>query len=169
METLRERITGEIPHLRRYARTLTGQKDEADDLVQVCLEKALINARKWNPQQGLRPWLFRILYNSHISHHRRRQREYRFSTDYPRTDRVAANQESATELDGLGELLAAMPREQRDALLLVAVEGLTYDEAAQVLSVAVGTIRSRIARAREVLRAGTDNASPSQSAERGAR
>lgn len=158
MQSLRKRITAEIPHLRRYARALAGCPDEADDLVQGCLERALRNAERWDPDRGLRPWLFRILHNNHVTRRRSVNRELHFQRHFREPDAVAAGQESSTELDGVRAAMAELPEDHRNALLLVAVEGLTYEEASKVLSVPVGTLRSRLSRARESLRTRTNGA-----------
>ncbi|MFV8833535.1 sigma-70 family RNA polymerase sigma factor [Aquisalimonas sp.] len=167
MHSLRTRITAEIPHLRRYARALAGCPEEADDLVQGCLERALKNARKWDPDKGLRSWLFRILHNNHVSRRRSVDRELHFRRHFREPDAVAAGQEVSTELDGVRAAMAELPEEHRNALLLVAVEGFTYEEASEVLSVPVGTLRSRLSRAREALRTKTNGASAKR-VERGA-
>ncbi|SEO58781.1 sigma-70 family RNA polymerase sigma factor [Aquisalimonas asiatica] len=167
MQSLRTRITAEIPHLRRYARALAGCPEEADDLVQGCLERALKNAQKWDPEKGLRSWLFRILHNNHVSRRRSVDRELSFRRHFREPDSVAAGQEVSTELDGVRAAMAELPEEHRNALLLVAVEGFTYEEASEVLSVPVGTLRSRLSRAREALRAKTNGAT-AETVERGA-
>ncbi len=152
MDKLRSLITAEIPHLRRYARALVRNADEADDMVQACLEKALARASQWNSDKGLRSWLFRIMHNDFVSTLRRRDRERAFHRRYPETDSVPPSQENLFELNQVDKAMDRLPVEQREALLLVAVSGFSYEESAQVLAVPVGTVRSRLSRAREALR-----------------
>ena len=152
MDNLRSVITVEIPHLRRYARALARNPDEADDLVQACLEKALSRASQWNPDKGLRSWLFRILHNDFVSSLRRRDREHEHRRRYPEADSTPASQENLFELNLVYKAMETLPPEQREALVLVAVSGFSYEESADVLDVPVGTVRSRLSRAREALR-----------------
>ncbi|MCP1727228.1 RNA polymerase sigma-70 factor (ECF subfamily) [Natronospira proteinivora] len=152
MKHFRSLITVEIPHLRRYARALVRNPEEADDLVQACLEKALERSAQWDASKRLRPWLFRILHNHFVSSVRRRDRENRFQSHYPETDGIPANQEYSADLERVHDAVSQLPADQRDALLLVAVSGLSYEEASFTLSVPVGTVRSRLSRARENLR-----------------
>ena len=152
MESLRSVITAEIPHLRRYARVLVGNREMADDLVQNCLERALKNASQWNPEKGLRSWLFRILHNDFVSWLRKRDRENDFQRRFPETGVVPANHENVFELRQVNRAMAKLPSQQLDVLLLIAVSGFSYEEASSVLDVPVGTVRSRLSRARETLR-----------------
>ncbi|MCC5812174.1 MAG: RNA polymerase sigma factor [Ectothiorhodospiraceae bacterium] len=168
MDSLRSRIEAEIPHLRRYARALVGGIEEADDLVQACLERALSRASQWDPTRGLRPWLFRILHNLYVSWLRGRDREFNFQRKYPEHDGFDADHESSIALDVVGAAMEKLPRDHRDAILLVAVEGLSYQEASSVLAVPVGTVRSRLSRARETLRELVETAPGEDDRRRGA-
>ncbi len=168
MENLRSRIEAEIPHLRRYARALVGGAEEADDLVQACLERALSRASQWDPARGLRPWLFRILHNLYVSWLRGRNREFNFQRRYPEPDSFDADHDSSIALDVVGAAMEKLPEDHREAILLIAVEGMSYQEASSVLSVPVGTVRSRLSRARESLRELVDTAPRQERRERGA-
>ncbi len=146
-------IEAEIPHLRRYARALIGHSDEADDLVQTCLERAHSHSHQWNPARGLRPWLFRIQHNLYVSWLRRRDREYSYYRRYPESGSVEANHDATIELSAVQDALDLLPGDQRTVILLIALEGPSYEEASEVLGVPVGTVRSRLSRGRESLRA----------------
>jgi RNA polymerase sigma-70 factor, ECF subfamily len=145
----------EIPHLRRYAMALCGDAAEADDLVQDCLERALRKRWLWMRQGRLRSWLFRMLYRVYLNDRRDRRHECaHLSLD----QLVAEPAQAPRQLQRVEclDTIAAMgrlPEEQRSAILLVALEDLSYEEAAWVLRIPVGTLRSRIARGRGTLRA----------------
>lgn len=149
---MRSQIGAELPHLRRYARTLVHCPAEADDLVQATVERALTREAQWNPNKGLRPWLFRILHNLHVSSVRSRQREFKLYRLHWRTGGVSGSHESYSELNTVRDAMNQLPASHREAILLVAVEGFSYQEAASVMQVPVGTVRSRLSRAREQLR-----------------
>lgn len=144
-----------VPALRRYARALTRDADRADDLVQDCLERAIRKRSLWRPTGPLRAWLFRILLNVYRNDLRR---DRRTPMSIP-IDTMASEPPSPADQPGrlaLADTARALDRltaEQREALLLVALEGLSYAEAASVLEIPLGTLMSRIARAREALRA----------------
>ncbi len=148
-------IEGEIPRLRRYARYLARDVDQADDLVQDCLTRAIAKIDTWQPGTNLRAWLFVILRNAYISEVRRCIR-MPFGTNSAEDDLrlvVSGGQEASVELIEVRVALDALSIEHREVLHLVAVEGLKYEEAAEVLEVPVGTVRSRLSRARSALRA----------------
>ncbi len=159
---LPRRIESEIPALRRYAWALVHDPDRADDLVQDCLERALSRLRLWRREGDLRAWLFTILHNIHANQVRARSRR-------PRTLPLEQAGDAGTVLDDpqaritLEQTLEALwklPGEQREVLLLVVVEGLAYREVAAVLGTPIGTVMSRLARARERLRALTEGSQP---------
>lgn len=152
ISNIREQMGAEVPHLRRYARTLVFCPSTADDLVQASLERALAREAQWDSTQGLRSWLFRILHNLHVSNIRSQQREARLNRMEVRTDSFNANHESASELEQVGNAMDQLPAEQREVLLLVAVEGFSYQEAGSILDVPLGTVQSRLSRARQGLR-----------------
>jgi len=150
---LDELLESEIPHLRRYARFLARNVDLADDLVQDCLERAIANKDKWVPGTNLRAWLFVILRNAFINDRRRAARWTYVSDDV--LDflgiGVSGRQEERQELIALQRGLDQLSADHREILLLVAVEGFEYREVANLLSVPIGTVRSRLARARVAL------------------
>jgi RNA polymerase sigma-70 factor (ECF subfamily) len=154
MTDIRPRIAAEIPRLRRYARSLTRDVTAADDLVQDCLTRALAKVHLWQEGTDLRAWLFTILHNQYVNQVRRAVRE---GTAVALSDAEpvltsAPNQGKRLELRDLERALAKLPEEQRSALLLVGMEGMRYEEVADILAVPVGTIRSRLSRGREALR-----------------
>ena len=147
-------IEAEIPRLRRYARALTHDAVAADDLVQDCLARALGKLHLWQEGTDLRAWLFTILHHQYVNYIRRVAREgaaVRLTEREPLLAR-APQQGKRLELRDLERAFAKLPGTQRSAILLVALEGMRYDEVAAVLGVPVGTIRSRLSRGREALR-----------------
>ena len=156
MADTRSRVAAEIPRLRRYARALTRDVTTADDLVQDCLTRAMSKSHLWHPGTDLRAWLFTILHNQYVNQVRRAVREGRMAVlsdiGLEPVLTSAPNQEKRLELRDLERALAKLPVEQRSPLLLVGMEGMRYEEAAAILGVAVGTIRSRLSRGREALR-----------------
>lgn len=148
----RDAIVAEIPRLRRYARALTGQGDRADDLVQDTLERALEKWRFWQSARDLRPWLFSIMHNLHVDHYRRETRiDYCDEEDLPELPQ-RADQADALELRDLDRALALLPLEQREVLLLVGLEELSYADVAKALGLPAGTVMSRLSRARSRLK-----------------
>ena len=144
----------EIPRLRRYARALTRDWSRADDLVQNRLMRAIAKRDLWQPGTDLRAWLFTILHNQHVNDIRRSVRE---SARVPveevgATLTVPPNAVSALQLRDLDRAIATLPAEQRQAILLVGLEGLSYEKVAAILDVPVGTVRSRLSRGRDTLR-----------------
>jgi RNA polymerase sigma-70 factor, ECF subfamily len=155
-----------IAALRRYARALLGDRIEADDLVQDCLTRALSRAHLWRPGTDLRAWLFTILHNIHINNLRSRRVHVAANEDlsHGRNARAMAappDQDARLELRDLERALERIPDEQRQVLLLVGMEGMSYDEAARVVGVPIGTIMSRVARGRDALRRSMMFAEPS--------
>jgi len=153
MIALRTLIVDEIPHLRRYAIRLAHDADAADDLVQDCIERALLREHQWDPSTRLRPWLFRIEHNLYVSARRRRTPENRGAQIPAGLQAPASRPEAALDLRAVLGALGRIPREQSDTLLLVALYEMDYKTAANILDVPVGTVRSRISRGRTVLRA----------------
>jgi RNA polymerase sigma factor (sigma-70 family) len=156
MSDIRSRLVEQIPRLRRYARALTRNATAADDLVQDCLTRALSKGHLWQEGTDLRAWLFTILHNQYVNQVRRLVREGAAvalsDTEAKQALTIAPNQGKRLEVRDLERALAKLPDEQRSALLLVSMEGMKYEEAAAVLGVAVGTIRSRVSRGREMVR-----------------
>ena len=154
MASQHREIEAEIPRLRRYARALTHDAVAADDLVQDCLTRALGRLHLWREGTDLRAWLFTILHHQYVNYVRRSARE---GAAVGLTDREpmlarAPQQGKRLELRDLERAFAKLPGTQRSAILLVALEGMRYEEVAAVLDVPVGTIRSRLSRGREALR-----------------
>src|SRR5689334_6377790 len=147
-------IEAEIPRLRRYARALARSADRADDLVQETLLRAIAKAHLWQAGTDIRAWLFTIMHNQYVNMVRRAKRdEVTVDIEQMSSSLVAtADPTSSRQLRELERSLACLPREQREVILLVGLEGMSYEGAAQVLSVPVGTVRSRLSRGREALR-----------------
>ena len=143
----------QIPRLRRYARALTRDAIRADDLVQSCLVRAIAKQHLWERGTNLRAWLFTILHNQHVNHVRRSVREG-VSVDLEDAPTMTAEPVATTrlELRDLERALAKLPAEQREVILLVGLEGMAYEEVAEVLGIPAGTVRSRLSRARDALR-----------------
>ncbi len=147
-------LVAEIPHLRRYARSLTRDPHAADDLVQGCLERALNRFHLWQPHRRLRPWLFTIMHNLFIDTQRHRANR---SPALPLDElhvppSQAAGQEHHLAARAVLEQIDQLPPDQREAVLLVGVNELSYAEAAEVLGVPPGTLMSRLHRGRAKLR-----------------
>ena len=143
----------QIPRLRRYARALTRDINRADDLVQSCLMRAVAKQHLWERGTNLRAWLFTILHNQHVNEVRRSVREGNTVEleEAPQLT-VQSNAMHALELRDLERALAQISIEQREVILLVGLEGMAYEDAASVLNVPVGTVRSRLSRGRDELR-----------------
>jgi RNA polymerase sigma-70 factor (ECF subfamily) len=151
----RERlIVAEIPSLRRYARALTGSNLAADDLVQDCLERALRKHHLWRRQGRLRSWLFRMLYRIYLNSRRghRATAMHVPIDDLGMPDVRLLHSGHSFEHGDTITALRQLPEEQRVAILLIALEDLSYEEAAWTLRIPVGTLRSRISRGRQRLR-----------------
>ena len=146
-----------IPSLRRYARGLAHDPERADDLVQDTLERAWQRFSLWQRRGAVRAWMFGIMHNLHIDRLRsqRRSREDAVDDDFADTTAGAATVDRL-ELRDLERALQRLPVEHREVLLLVGVEELSYKEIAAVIGVPIGTVMSRLSRARERLRAELD-------------
>jgi RNA polymerase sigma-70 factor, ECF subfamily len=147
----RAQIAAHIPRLRRYARALAGDSHQADDLVQDTLERALTKFHLWRRGSDLRAWMFTIMHNVFINQLKAR-RELALD-DAVEDGLQSAPQSDPLELRDLDTALRRLPVEQREVLLLVGLEQLSYAEASQALDVPVGTVMSRLSRGRERLRA----------------
>lgn len=144
-----------IVSLRRYAYLLCRNQADADDLVQETLSKALAAAHTLQPGRELRPWLFSILHNTHFSDQRQLSRQVRAAAFLDATlgeAHTQPEQEKHLEARDTLRMLGRLSTDQQAALMLIAVEGISYEEAAQVLGIPVGTLMSRLARGRERLR-----------------
>lgn len=147
-------IEAQIPALRRFARSLVHNVDEGDELVQDTLLQALSRWRQLRRPESVRAWLFQILFNLHRTRGRWRQRDLARLSDEAGADHTdpAGDQIQALHLRDVLSALARLPEDQRIALELVAMEDMTYEEVAKVTGVPIGTVMSRLSRARERLR-----------------
>ena len=143
----------EIPRLRRYARTLTPDRSRADDLVQNCLIRAIAKQHLWQYGTNLRAWLFTLLHNQHVNDVRRSVREGKSVAleEAPQLT-VQSNAIATLQLRDLEIAIGKLLQEQRQVILLIGLEGMSYDEAAAILGVPIGTVRSRLSRGRDQLR-----------------
>ena len=146
-----QRIVELIPRLRRYARALAGDRARADDLVQDTLERAWNKFHLWRPDSDLRAWLFTVMHNVHVNQVRA-SRNHATLDDEGAEMAVAAVQGASLEIRDLERALALLPAEQREVLLLIALEDMSYAEVAVTLGIPIGTVMSRLSRAREKLR-----------------
>jgi RNA polymerase sigma-70 factor (ECF subfamily) len=145
----RDEVVGLIPALRAFAWSLSHNGSDADDLVQDTLIKAWTNRDKFEPGTNLRAWLFTILRNTYYTSVLRRRREVRDETgEYAETLTSAPTQEWTVAMRALQTALQQLPAEHREALILVGAAGLSYEEAAEICGCALGTIKSRVNRAR---------------------
>jgi RNA polymerase sigma-70 factor, ECF subfamily len=155
-ERIRVQLQGQLvellPRLRRFARNLTRQPDDADDVVQIALERALSRCEQWDSNSRLDSWMFGIIRNAWIDELRSRQRRGPH-LDIDQIGDTAAGNRDAMEIEimSVQTAMAQLPEEQRTTVSLVLVEGLSYKEAAQVMDVPIGTLTSRLARGREAL------------------
>jgi RNA polymerase sigma-70 factor (ECF subfamily) len=154
MDELKWLIAREIPHLRRYALALRRDPDAADDLVQDCLERALRKRHLWRRRGSMRSWLFRILYTVFLNARKTRWRDKQAVPLEAIAFTLAASpsQEAYVECRDMARALAQLPEPQYAAIMLIALEGFSYDEAAWILGIPIGTLRSRLYRGREALR-----------------
>ncbi|WP_029007409.1 sigma-70 family RNA polymerase sigma factor [Azospirillum halopraeferens] len=155
------RIEQEIPRLRRFARAMVRDATLADDLVQECLERALSRLHLWRPGSNLRAWLFTILRNLHINGIRRRQTVVDIDGEgQAAVGSAHGSQFVRLELRDLRRALALLPNEQREVVLLIGLEGISYGEAADILGISIGTVKSRLSRGRRALRLLMEGKSP---------
>lgn len=150
----RDAIAALLPRLRRFARTVTRHREDADDLVQVAVERALRRLDQFEPGTRMDSWMFRIMQNAWIDEVRARSRRDEVPADETLDETVGVD-ETGRHVARLAvqAAMARLPQEQRVAVGLVLVEGLPYKEAAQVLDIPIGTLTSRLARGREALQA----------------
>jgi RNA polymerase sigma-70 factor (ECF subfamily) len=151
---LREQIVGLLPRLRRFARTLARNPHDADDIVQIAIERALARSDQLRPGAPVASWLFGIVRNAWIDETRARGRQSRIFAP----EELGANVSNAAAgaddaMLAVQDAVARLPDEQRVAVGLVLVEGLSYKEAAEIMDVPIGTLTSRLARGREALQA----------------
>jgi RNA polymerase sigma-70 factor (ECF subfamily) len=148
-EQVRKAVLGAVPSLRAFAISLCGNIDRADDLVQETLLRAIANIDSFKPGTNMSAWLFTILRNHFRSEYRKRRREVEDSDGhYAESLKSQPDQIGQVEFREFREALAQLPPDQREALVLVGASGFSYEEAANICGCAVGTIKSRVNRAR---------------------
>lgn len=151
---IREALCELLPRLRRFARTLAGNPADADDLLHVALERALKRSAQWRPEERLDGWVFGIIRNAWIDEVRARQRGNRVFAPEEYGDNVGESPIERRELAmTVHAAMQRLPEEQRMAIALVLIEGLSYREAAESLEIPIGTLTSRLARGRTALQA----------------
>jgi len=160
-EEIGERIVELLPRLRRFARSLSRNQHDADDLVQSGIERAWRHLEQFRPGANLASWMFGILKNAWLDNLRMRRRRGEValpddSGEHPAVSPVDSN----TEMWSVSEAMSKLPEEQRVAVALVLVEGLSYKEAAEVLEIPMGTLTSRLARGRTALAAALEDGTP---------
>jgi RNA polymerase sigma-70 factor (ECF subfamily) len=153
MFSVHSSIVEELPSLRRYARSLAGDGALADDLVQDCVERAIDRRHQYQPGTNFRAWLFTILRGQFLNHKRsaHQRRTTAMDDSGAMLQSVQANQESRVELRQVERALAGLPNQQRAIVELIVLQGCSYEEASRVLEIPVGTVRSRLSRARSQL------------------
>ncbi len=155
-------IVEQIPHLRRYARALLGDSERADDLVQDCLERTWSRFHMVRSDGNLRAWMFTIMHNLNANAARRASRRPRtiaYEHDIHAVS-VDGGQEGRVAMTGLSRALEQLSAEQREVVLLVGLEQMTYEEVARIVGVPLGTVMSRLHRGRERLRSLYDGEAP---------
>jgi RNA polymerase sigma-70 factor (ECF subfamily) len=151
-DTLRDQMLAAIPHLRAFAVSLTNNPDRADDLVQDTILRAWANGDRFERGTNLNAWLFTILRNLFHSEYRKRKREVEDGDGaFAARLKTHPNQQAHLDYEDFRIALAKLPLDQREALLLVGAQGMSYEEAAEVCNVAIGTVKSRVNRARAKL------------------
>jgi RNA polymerase sigma-70 factor (ECF subfamily) len=153
VDGLRAELVALLPRLRRFARALARNAADADDLVQTAIERALAHAGQLRADAPVAAWLFGILRNAWIDEQRARARRGKLLAPDAALEEVADTRGAPAESLAVQDAVARLPEEQRLAVALVLVEGLSYKEAAHVMEVPIGTLTSRLARAREALQA----------------
>lgn len=151
---VREQIVALLPKLRRFARTLTRNQADGDDLTQITVERAITRIDRWQEGTRLDSWMYRIMKNAWIDEVRSRQRQGRIFAPEEAGASVGFDDESIEKrlrAMSVEKAMETLPDEQRLAVALVLVEGLSYREAASVMDVPIGTLTSRLARGREAL------------------
>ena len=150
--SFRREIIAQLPSLRAFAISLCGNRDRADDLVQDTILRAWAAHTSFTEGGNIRAWLFTILRNAYFGELRKRRREVADSDGFHAATLVSSGgQEAHLEFGEFKEALARMPPDQREVLILIGASGFSYEEAAEITGVAIGTIKSRLNRAREKL------------------
>jgi RNA polymerase sigma-70 factor (ECF subfamily) len=153
-QSIHEQIVTLLPRLRRFARNLTRNPHDADDVVQIAVERALLRLDQWRSDARLDSWMFKIVRNAWIDELRSRGRRDKVFLAAEAGENIGTDSMAReTELLSVQSAMARLPEDQREAVSLVLVEGLPYREAAEVLDVPIGTLTSRLARGRVALQA----------------
>jgi RNA polymerase sigma-70 factor (ECF subfamily) len=154
-DTTRQELIALIPRLRRFARVLTGNQADADDVVQACLEKAMLNWDQWQPGTRLDSWVFRIARNHWIDDRRRAHNRMGHDDIGEMVDLAGDDGQAVVEANDTARMVRAavdsLPPEQRDVVALVMLEEMSYREAADALGLPIGTVMSRLSRAKAAL------------------
>ena len=154
IEELREQLVGLLPRLRRFARAIARNRHDADDLVQIAIERALARSGQLRPDSRLSSWMFGIVRNAWIDEARSRGQRDRIFAPAELGENIGdPAHETQSDMLAVQEAMARLPEEQRITVGLVLVEGVSYKEAAEIMNVPIGTVTSRLARAREALQA----------------
>jgi RNA polymerase sigma-70 factor, ECF subfamily len=157
LETVRRNLVALLPRLRRFARSLTGNVSDADDLVQDAVERALRNLHRWQPGTKLDSWMFRLTHNLWIDTVRAKRVRHAVPLETEGVEHVstdgARELEARLALSATSSAMTKLPEEQRVVVALVFVDGMSYRDAADLLQVPIGTVTSRLARARSALAA----------------
>ena len=151
----RTQLTAELPYLRRFARGLAGDAALADDLVQDCIERALLKSHLYDPTRPLRTWLYAVLRNIFVSGLRRNARAMIVKTvdDLEGSEgSEAPAQEERLSAALVGQALDRLPPQHREVIVLVGIEEMSYRDVAEILAIPIGTVMSRLSRARATLR-----------------
>jgi RNA polymerase sigma-70 factor, ECF subfamily len=166
-EKTRFDVIGQLGSLRRYARSLARNEQDAEDLVHDALVRAYEKQASFRPNGNLRTWLFSVLHNTFIDGFRSRQADARRVARTAETAETVQqpSQEHAVRLEQIRQMFETLPEEQRSALHLVAIEGLSYEEAAGILDIPIGTLMSRVSRARAFMRASEGDEPSSRAAQ----
>lgn len=152
LEQVRAQIVELLPRMRRFGRAITHHTADADDLVQISIERALMRHEQWRPDAPFHSWMFGIMRNAWIDEARARSRRGKVLAPEEAGLDVGDNaSEAQLRLLSVQKAMASLPEEQRLAVALVLIEGLSYKEAAEALDVPIGTLTSRLARGREAL------------------
>lgn len=153
-EDVRARIVAFIPRLRRFCGGMSESRHQGDDLMQATVERALSRIDQWQPGTSLESWMYRMARNIRID--RARAERVRGVTSDIATETLAgddalARLEARSDLDAVRAAMAALPLEQRELMVLVVIDGQSYKDAAEILEIPIGTVMSRIARARRAI------------------
>jgi RNA polymerase sigma-70 factor, ECF subfamily len=151
-QNIQQQIVELLPRLRRFARNLTRNPHDADDIVQIAVERALVRSDQWRSDARLDSWMFKIVRNAWIDELRSLGRRDKIFLSEEAGEHVGVeSMETQAVLLSVQAAMARLPEDQRLAVSLVLVEGLPYKEAAEVLEIPIGTLTSRLARGREAL------------------